>query len=245
MHMYIINKLKIALSFPVRDRVMIITLLFVMTSCIDDKDDNKQNCLIMGDSTIAPYVGQKGVAEYMEELNKCDELSFKDISYPGDKIASQRLAWLKMWNKDKVDYIFIQVGLNDLYFGNKNEKILSDYQSMINTIRETANPGIKIYIATMVPTKSFWVNKFGETKGKVSYEKWVMLNDAIMGKGESAIKGVDGRINIHTGELSDENSSLREEYDTGDRIHENNEGRKIIAQAYSQTICEAELCDCK
>ena len=45
---------------------------------------------------------------------------------------------------------------------------------------------------------------------------------------------IDGVVSVHTNLLSDGDGNLASDYDSGDGIHPNNNGRKVIAWSWLQ-----------
>lgn len=66
---------------------------------------------------------------------------------------------------------------------------------------------------------------------------WEALNNAIM----TTITNVDARVDSHVAILDDGTSNLKAMYDSGDHIHENDEGAKVIANAWRIKLVEMGL----
>ena len=92
----------------------------------------------------------------------------------------------------------------------------------------------------MIPCKQRLINVYGATNGLVSYNKWLAMNSAIM----NTVTGVDYRISRHCDLLNDGSGNLASVYDCGDRIHENNAGRKIIAGEFRKALNVLGLLTC-
>lgn len=188
------------------------------------------NACVMGDSTIAIYAGQNSVAYYFDELTPLNL-----IATPGDTILGQTTKF----NNSSVDHaqydvVIIQIGLNDLTPSSSisTSQTITNYQTMINTVRSKINPAAKIYIGKMLPCKQRLIDVYGEESGLLSQQRWLDINNAIM----NTITGVDGRIDSHVPLLDDGNSNLKAAYDTGDHIHENAAGRQVIATAWRDKL---------
>jgi len=178
--------------------------------------------LAIGDSTIAAYLGQNSVASYMT--------NFDSIAVGGETINQQLTRWNNYGAKATLDYVFIQVGLNDLVYTAVLSDITTRYQNLINAI----TPFCDVYVACMIPCKQRWINVYGATNGVLSQALWVGLNDYIM----NDATGVAGRIDAHVALLDDGSGNLADAYQTAemDEIHENNAGREIIADAWTDII---------
>lgn len=198
--------------------------------------------IIIGDSTIAAYSGTTEVAAYVH--NSADMLrsdGIVSIAVPGHTIAQQKAQWQATTNRQYVDWVIIEIGLNDTNPAVSAATTVAALQDLVNTVRAD-NSTCKILIATMTPAWNRWP--------AVGYDppsaqaKWVAMNEAISGGGATPVTGVDGRITSHTASLTElvsGNAALAGAYDTGDHIHENNAGRQIIGAAYRAAIAGVGL----
>jgi lysophospholipase L1-like esterase len=186
------------------------------------------NICVIGNSTISAHLGGNAVADYLEYTG-----SLTDISFPGSSIVGQKDSWDLLSDSTKLalDYVFVQIGLNDLDSDESVAPALQRYQLLVDAINETA-PDAKVILGTMIPCKQSLINFYGATGGLVAYQKWLDMNEAIKGKGEYAITGMDGTASIHTVLLNDGNDNLASAYDVGDGKHPNNAGRIIIANSW-------------
>ncbi|MBW7914021.1 MAG: hypothetical protein H3C54_10080 [Taibaiella sp.] len=218
-------------------RIIFLVLLPGYFGCETNTCDKHTCGALIGNSTIAPRKNISGVAAFLrrDSVIRCHH-KLIDLSVPGHNIAQQKNEWLNLRNKNDVKYVFVQVGLNDLHPPATFKSIAGSYQALIDTIRATAGSDIKIIAATMTPCKSFWLELYGPNKGMDCYVNWKKLNDAIMGRGGNPIMNVDYRIEDHTLLLRDTNDNLDVSYNSGDNIHENNEGRIIIANEYIKAL---------
>ena len=178
--------------------------------------------LAIGDSTIAPYFGQNSVASYITNMDS--------IAVAGETINEQLTRWNSYSDKSSLDYVVIQVGLNDVKHTNALSSITTQYQNLINAV----TPYCDVYIACMIPAKQRWINLYGAINGATTQLNWVGLNNYIM----SGATGVAGRINAHVALLDDGFGNLADIYQTVemDEIHENNLAREIIANAWESII---------
>lgn len=201
-------------------------------------------CAVVGDSTVA--VNNSGVGL----SNAASVASFaggmvtgaSDVSVAGHRIADQKTAWNALTGKTALQAVFVQIGLNDVkgrVGANTatSAQVIADYQDLIDTINTSKPAGCKVYVSQMTPCK-VWLD--GATNPAAAYAAWQALNQAIAGGGATPITGVDGRITSHVAALSDGSDNLNPIYDhNGDGVHESNEGRWIIAQAW-RTQLEAD-----
>ena len=88
----------------------------------------------------------------------------------------------------------------------------------------------------MIPCKSFWMTKMGDSLGEVSFNKWVALNNAIMGRGTASLGDIDHRIEQHAIIMNNGSDDLKPAFRTSDLLHQNDKGRAIIAQEYAKAL---------
>lgn len=152
------------------------------------------------------------------------------IAVAGETINQQLTRWNSYSNKASLDYVVIQVGLNDLHYTNVLSDVTTRYQNLVNAI----TPYCDVYVACMLPCKQRWINLYGATNGAISQTLWSGLNSFIM----TGVTGVAGRINSHVALLDDGLGNLNSIYQVvpPDQIHENNAGRQIIADAWIAVI---------
>lgn len=188
------------------------------------------------------YLGQNGVNVYL--LSLTDSLA-QTIVYndavAGATINDQLTTWKADTRKSKYDFITVEIGLNDLDPSESAAIALGRYQILIDSINLVKKSTAVVVAATMTPCKTRLITVYGATNGLVAYQKWLDMNDAIMGNGANAITGVTYRVNSHTASLNDGAGNLAGAYDTGDGIHENNAGRLIIANAYRVPLIAAGI----
>lgn len=194
----------------------------------------------IGDSTVAAYAGGTAVASLLFNQTEITKgYSCTNLAVPGHTINQQLTVWNAFANKLDMDWIVVQIGLNDLNPADSLSSALGCYQNLINTINSTKRAGAKILLATMIPCKERLFDLY-TTNGEISYQKWLSINDAIMG-GINSITSVDHRINEHTSLLNDGNGNLLPQYDTGDHIHENTAAREIIASVWRDGLRHLRL----
>lgn len=190
---------------------------------------------IVGNSTIAEYAGGVAVADIM---NMSSVYKITDISRPGYTIYQGDSAWrtLPADLKQSFDYVFIQIGLNDLNPEEPASKALKRYQSLVNSIHSETNKSCRIITSAMTPCKERLVNVYGNTRGLVAYKKWIDMNTAIIGEGPNKIKNINSYCNLSSVALSDGKGNLAESYNTGDGIHETTLGRHMIANDWMAKV---------
>ncbi|MBL7699908.1 MAG: SGNH/GDSL hydrolase family protein [Chitinophagaceae bacterium] len=184
----------------------------------------------IGNSTVAKYHGGESVATLLFTDEEVEAgFSCSSLAVPGHSINQQLEAWKNFKDKGDVDWIIVQIGLNDLDPSDPLDNTLNRYQKLIDTINLMKKSNAKVIIAAMIPCRQRLLNIY--KKGKVSFAKWRLVNNAIIGRGKKIITGVDHRIDGYIPVLGDSNSNLKAEFQTmnGDHIHENTAGRMVIA----------------
>jgi lysophospholipase L1-like esterase len=186
------------------------------------------NICVVGNSTISAHLGGNAVADYLKFTG-----NLTDISFPGSSILEQKDSWdlLSDATKLELDYVFVQIGLNDLSDVEPVTDVLARYQLLIDAINTDA-PDAKLILGTMVPCRQRLLNVFGTIDGLAAYQKWLYINEAIKGNGANAVSGMDETASVHTLLLNDGNDNLAAAFDVGDGIHPNNDGRIIIARSW-------------
>jgi lysophospholipase L1-like esterase len=156
-----------------------------------------------------------------------------NITYPGDKIADQLAKWNALSNKQSLQAIIIQVGLNDAntYGGNGTKtsaQMIADLQGLVGAVNAQKPAACKVYICGMTPAKG-WLG--ATTTPATAYAAWQDMNTAINGGGPTPITGVDARIMGQVAALNDGSDYLNPIYNFhADGVHPSNEGRFINAQ---------------
>lgn len=201
----------------------------------DIKYETKPSIGIVGNSTIAAYAGGEAIATLM---NLDSAYSITDISVPGYTIQQEDSLWRKIPEdvKQSLNYVFVEIGLNDLKPEEPVSKALSRYQSLIDLIRSETNRSCRIITSTMTPCMQRLINLYGDSKGLIAYKKWLDMNVAIIGTGPEKITNMDTYCSSHTNTLSDGKGNLAVSYDTGDGIHETTIARQIIAKEWMDKV---------
>lgn len=190
--------------------------------------------IILGDSTIAAFLGQNSVGSYLSYAGAGGVVS---LAVPGDTINNQRTAW-RAGNRLRADIVCVQVGLNDTNPAEAASVAIARLQALVTQINSDC-PNARIMIGTMTPCRQRLIDLYGGTDGPIAYQKWLDINEAIAGNGGTPITGVDARATSHTTALNDGSGNLAAAYEisgTDDHIHENNAGRQIIAAAWQAQI---------
>jgi lysophospholipase L1-like esterase len=193
--------------------------------------DIKPSVGIIGNSTVAEYAGEKSVATL---INESGSYLITDISRPGYTIQQEDSLWRELPSdvKKSLDYVFIQIGLNDLNPEESFLKALERYQSLINIVRRETRKSCRIITSTMTPCKQRLIDLYGNSKGLVAYKKWIDMNTAITGDGPNKLINFDSYCSSSIYLMSDGEGNLAAAYDTGDGIHESTLARQIIANEW-------------
>jgi hypothetical protein len=208
------------------------TLCDILNYFYDNYDNTiTGNIIVIGDSTIDTYLNQNAVSWFLRGYSLVT-----DVSELAETIAQQKTRYeaLAAGVKSGANYVFVQIGLNDLNPAESAATALTRYQGLIDSIN-TSSAFAKIVLGTMTPCKQRLIDLYGAVNGLVAYQKWIDMNEAIKGNGDNAITGMDATAYVHTSTLNDGSGNLKAEYEivgTVDHIHENNEARLIIAQSW-------------
>ena len=182
------------------------------------------NVITSGDSTIAAYAGGAAVATIIKATG-----TITDISVPGETIAQQLAHWnaLSTAVKSAVNYVFIQIGLNDVGAGSPDATIIiQNLKNYFAKVRLDSPSGI-IVACEMLPCRQRYINFLGETNGEIAYQKWKAINASL-----PTITQANKVATVHGWLLNDGKDNLKGEFDTGDQIHETTNGRKMIAYSW-------------
>lgn len=204
----------------------------IFRTMVDDLDlsqfEINGNVGILGDSTIAGYGGTK-VASFLNISG-----TKTDISQSGDTISGQTTKWgnLASATKSAMNYVFVQIGLNDLSESRVDSDIFSLYQTLVAAIRADA-PSARIILGTMIPAYERFYDTAGHVKSvaDIKYHNWRELNRAIK---DRLFIGADDVAFYHTLVMGDEKDNLIADYESNlnDHIHPNADGAKIIAWSW-------------
>ena len=196
---------------------------------------------VLGDSTVgitaSPTPNAQKISDFVGGLVS----NAADVSEAGSFISTQLGYWSAIADKTPLQAVIVQIGQNDCKSrigGNTatTAQVITDLQSLINTINTDKPAGCKVYIAGLTPSK-VWLD--AATNPTAAYAGWLAVNEAIAGNGLTPITGVDGRITSHVAALNDGAGNLLAIYDhNNDGVHESNEARIIVAQAW-RTALEA------
>jgi len=196
--------------------------------------------LLIGDSTIAAYAGGSGIETFLlEPADVFQGSTILNQAVPGNTINQQLTIYNADANKATYDWIIVQIGLNDILPTSETAAtVIARYQNLVNTIYSTKKSTAKIIVSAMLPCKQRFIDLVGAVDGALAQQKWVDINNAIMGGGATPVINVDFRNNDHVLPLSDGNGNIAKNYNvaSGDNIHENNNGRMIIASAMRKTL---------
>lgn len=183
------------------------------------------NVIISGDSTIATYLGGAAIVDLISVTG-----TKTSIAVPGHTILQQQTAYqaLASGTKTGANYVFVQVGLNDVtYTGNANAAI-ARMQTYINVIK-AGSPNAQIIVCAMNPALAAWKGA-DPVNYLTAQSNWDQLNYFY----EFGLSGVNKFIDLHVETISDGNGNLDTIYNVSspDGIHENTAARKIIAYSW-------------
>lgn len=196
----------------------------------------------LGDSTVARCAitsGQPSDMWYVSSFVGGLVTNGAELANPGDRIADMLGDWNALADKSALQAVFIQIGQNDVK-GRVGENlattatVISDLQGLVNAVNSSKPAGCKTYICGLTPAGLWFDTATNPTAARAA---WADVNTAIAGGGATPITGVDGRITSHVAALDDGSGNLLAIYDpNNDGVHESNEARFIIAQAWRDQL---------
>lgn len=188
---------------------------------------------VIGDSTIASYSSASGVnvASLIREVEWNESKLIRSLALGGDTIAGQNAKWNSFAEKSGLEWVMVQIGLNDIDPDTPTATSISLLQDLIDDVVATKPADCEVIVGQMIPCYARMITRYGNSAPD-AYVKWLAMNEAIAGEGSTPITGVDARVTSHVPLLDNGTGYLRTEYDSGDGIHPNNDGRQIIADAW-------------
>jgi lysophospholipase L1-like esterase len=168
--------------------------------------------LFVGNSTMVPV--------YELFVDDQEPYTCSNIAVWGNTINQQLYAWnaLTAQQKQSYDFVLVQIGLNDL----DGDAFITDYQRLISQISADKKESCEIIAATESPARE-----------KVDYTNWLALNGAIRYEGSTPISGIDHVLTANTTKLDvNGDGYLDSNYNSGDGIHPNSAGYRVIENNY-------------
>lgn len=197
--------------------------------------DSALNVAAIGDSTVCYFSAGRSAL-----LTLAGFTSGTTLAVSGNTIAQQKAAWIAASGKDDYDAVYVQVGINDLGPANSIAVIIAAYQDLIDKINSDVS--CPVVIATMTPCRDALIAAQGEMDGEASYQKWLLLNEAIVGGGSTPITGADGIVSQHTYLMNDGYGALYYPFDLyNDHVHAGDNGRQINADYMRYKLIELGL----
>jgi len=205
--------------------------------------DTTPEFLILGDSTLAsfwyqaargPNVGSwQNLISVGHDVYTAAQRSQRHgiglVAVPGDTVEGQKAKFLASpWSSQgNVSAVIIEVGINNFEFLlDSLATVTTKVQDLIDTVR-AALPSAKILVSKVVPYGLFDATSVA---GFI-----VPFNNNTMGTGTQNLTGVDYRIGDHYATLDNGSGGYKSIYDFDD-IHENNDGRAVVAAAYRAAL---------
>jgi hypothetical protein len=198
-------------------------------------------CAAIGDSTVGINNSGVGLSHAVDVPSFVGGMISAGamLATAGENIAQQKTRWTALGGKSALKAVFVQVGLNDIRSrvgGNTATatQVIADLQDLVTTVNADKPAGCKTYICGLTPCK-LWLD--GATNPVAAYAAWLAINEAISGLGATPITGVDARITSYVATLNDGSGNLIAKYDhNADGVHESNEARFIVAQAWRSQL---------
>lgn len=192
--------------------------------------------IIIGNSTLAAYLANSVASYVFSPAEITAGYYINSIARAGDGIGEQKTRWDTVTNKTTYDWIWVQIGLNNVNPAQTVAAIMPFYQALIDDIRNDA-PDIKIIIAKMSPGKGAWPTRYPGNEAAAEV-KFLAMQDAMMGIGPNAITGADVLVSESYDLSVDGSGYLKTEYELAppDGIHPNNTWRAILGELIHSTI---------
>lgn len=185
-------------------------------------DPEKCELILMGDSEIAAYGSglMTGAFIYTQAEARTRD-GILSMAYPGQRVDQIKQVWdnSPQLGQSYVKGMIIQLGINDIDQGASAATTISRLQSLVNDIN-TNNATAKIILSPLTPARAY----LGDTK----YAVWQAVNTAIAGGGGSPITGSNLSRIAPWAALNDGSGNLLSQYDQGDGLHVNQDGRESI-----------------
>ena len=179
--------------------------------------------VFLGDSVMATAHDGEQTASFLPH-------SIDSLAVPGDEIHEQLADWNSYGEQGTIDYVYIQVGLNDL--DDATTTIIANLQNLIDVVRGDISSSAKIIVGLMTPSKDRDIALFGAGADTRHLE----VNEAIKGNGANPITGADAIVEDHYDAMSDGSDNLLTLYDYGDDVHPNNQGRSVNAYYIDKAV---------
>jgi len=190
------------------------------------------NICVIGDSIIDGILGAVKVSSLLNATG-----TKTDIAHQGDDINDQLILWNALSGavQSAMDYVFIQVGLNDTDYTEAASVAMTRYQGLVDQIRLDTTDCI-IVTGAMTPARQVFINADGAVNGAIAWQKVLDMNESIMGGGGFPITDTDLVTDTHFHYLRTSVDNLRLKYDVGDFIHPTTKAKKIIAHSWLSVI---------
>jgi hypothetical protein len=203
---------------------------------------------VIGDSHVCALNGYpcQSVANSMNDSVPNSIYNFTDLSADGENIAEQKAKWLALSPsvRRNLDYVFINIGLNNVVYYFSAPDIIAGLQDLVTTISNDIGENHSIVLNSFNPFYGWALCH--ATGGACTYRHtlaaaqsmlsvWYTVRTAIMdGTSITRAKGSIYKINAITNELGTGDGYYKPMYDAGDMLHPNCAGRLFIADTWEQ-----------
>ena len=203
---------------------------------------------IIGDSHVCALNGYpcQSVANSMNDSVPNSIYNFTDLSADGENIAEQKVKWLALPDsvKRNMDYVFINISLNNVVNYFSAPDIVAGLQDLVTTISNDIGKNHSIVINSLNPFYGWALCH--ATGGACTYRHtlaqaqsmlavWYAVRTAIMDTTSiTRAKGKLFKVNAITNEFGTGDGFYKPMYDIGDMLHPNCLGRHFIADTWEQ-----------
>ena len=182
----------------------------------------------IGDSTIADFAGNTGMATLIvDALDTARGDTVTEDANAGDTIAQQLTVWNADIEKANYDWIYVQVGHNDINDVSVPATVKAGYQALIDQINTDRKVGSVLIIGVLTPAYTRYETLYGIGAGADAAQANHDLFNTDIVNNEF---GADYVINTYRYLMGDTDKDvLLAAYDSSDGIHPNNTGRQVNA----------------
>lgn len=180
--------------------------------------------VFIGDSLLDNYGGMPRISTlYFTPEQISAGCVAVNLAVSGHQIANQIAVWDAYDEKDTVNAAYIQIGINNLNpFAQPNPLVYaSELQGLIDDVRAGIGAEGKIIVGVMTPWHGYMDANMSVENAALWYQLWLDVNAAYL----SETTGVDVYVTENRDTLMEGAGYLKAEYDIGDHLHTNADGR--------------------
>lgn len=183
--------------------------------------------VFIGDSLLDNYGGMPRISTlYFTPEQLAAGCVAVNLAVSGQQIGDQILVWDAYDEKDTVNAAYIQIGINNL--NPLSQPNPSAYSSLLQELIDDVRAGIgaegKIIVGLMTPWHGYMDANMSVGDAALFYQLWLDVNAAYL----SETTGVDVYVTENRDTLMEGAGYMKAEYDIGDHLHTNEDGRNAM-----------------